>query len=167
MARPSSSLCRQELERKKDREKLKKMRPFTSDILLVDDNPADSDLTAEVLERNCRPARIHAVLDGVEAIAFLRRGGKYADALSPHLIVLDLNMPRKDGRAVLAEIKADPVLRKAPVVVFTTSLAPKDIAQSYALGANCYVGKPGNLSEFVAAVTEIGNFWFRRACLPH
>jgi two-component system, chemotaxis family, response regulator Rcp1 len=136
------------------------------EILLVDDNPADSDLTADVLEHSGCRGEIHSVKDGVEAIAFLRRHGKYAEALLPHLIVLDLNMPRKDGRAVLAEVKVDPLLRQIPIIVFTTSLAPQDILRSYELGANCYVNKPGTLAEFVSAVTGFSNFWFRCASLP-
>jgi len=143
------------------------MRHSEFDILLVDDNPADSELAAEVLARHGCRGRIHTVTDGVEAVAFLRRQGKYAHESVPALIILDLNMPRKDGRAVLAEVKGDPSLRKIPIVVFTTSQFARDIAQSYELGANCYVNKPGNLPEFVAAVTEVGNFWFRRVHLPH
>jgi two-component system, chemotaxis family, response regulator Rcp1 len=141
--------------------------PLQSDVLLVDDNPADSDLTAEILAtQGCR-GRIHAVRDGVEAIAFLRGQGEYLGQMHPHLMILDLNMPRKDGRAVLAALRADPVLKKIPVVVFTTSLAAKDITRSYELGASCYVNKPGNLPEFVAAVGEIAKFWLGCACLPH
>jgi len=136
------------------------------DILLVDDNPADSDLAAEVLARHGCRGRILSLPDGEEAIAFLRRKGKYGDELPPQLIMLDLNMPRKDGRAVLAEVKGDPALRKIPIIVFTTSQSPRDIARSYELGANCYVNKPGNLPDFVAAVAEFGNFWFKRAHLP-
>jgi chemotaxis family two-component system response regulator Rcp1 len=136
------------------------------DVLLVDDNPADTDLTAEVLERHGCQGHIHTVHDGVEAMAFLRGEGKYAGEPVPQLVMLDLNMPRKDGRAVLAEVKRDPALKKIPIIVFTTSQSPKDISRSYELGANCYVNKPGNLPEFVAAVTEFGNFWFRRAYLP-
>lgn len=135
-------------------------------VLLVDDNPADTDLTAEVLERQGCTGRIHSVGDGVEAIAFLRAQGRYSTEPEPQLVVLDLNMPRKDGRAVLAEVKGDPSLRKIPIVVFTSSRSTSDIMRSYELGANCYVSKPGNLPEFVAAVTEFGNFWFRRAFLP-
>ncbi len=136
------------------------------DILLVDDNPADIDLTAETLARQGCEAHIQAVGDGVEAIAFLRGQGKYAGVLCPHLIVLDLNMPRKDGRAVLAAVRADPVLKRIPVVVFTTSSAPQDILRSYELGASCYVSKPGNLADFVSAVTEIAKFWLGCVCLP-
>ena len=94
---------------------------FKPEILLVDDNPADLDLTSEVLARNERPKRVSSVMNGVEALGFLRHEGKYADAPDPDLIVLDLNLPRKDGRAVLAEVKADPLLRRTPIVVFSTS----------------------------------------------
>jgi two-component system, chemotaxis family, response regulator Rcp1 len=136
------------------------------DILLVDDNPADTELMADILKRHGCRGQIHTVPDGEEAVAFLRGQGKYAGETMPQLVVLDLNMPRKDGRAVLKEVKADPQLRAIPVVVFTTSQSPHDVTGSYQLGANCYVNKPGNLPEFVAAVTEFGNFWFRRAHLP-
>jgi two-component system response regulator len=92
----------------------------TTEVLLVDDNPADTDLTSEILARNGCPSHIHAVINGVEAIAFLRREGKYASVPCPDFVILDLNLPRKDGRAVLAEVKADPVLRKIPIAVFST-----------------------------------------------
>ena len=135
------------------------MRTAT-EVLLVDDNPGDTDLTAEVLSRNASPSHVHSVGDGVEAMAFLRCTGKYAGAPPPHLIMLGLNMPRKDGFTVLAEVKSDPALRKTPIVIFSASLTRSDVARSYDLGANNYVGKPGNLKGFVAAVTAIGNFWF-------
>jgi chemotaxis family two-component system response regulator Rcp1 len=138
----------------------------TTEILLVDDNPADTDLTREVLARDGCPIHIHAVTDGVEAIAFLRREGKYAKALLPDFVILDLSLPKKDGRVVLAEVKADPVLHKIPIVIFSTSEARQDILQSYELGANCYVSKPGNLTDFISAVTSIGEFWFGLARLP-
>jgi two-component system response regulator len=137
-----------------------------TEILLVDDNPADTDLTSEVLTRNGCSTHIHAVVDGVEGIAFLRRKGKYANVLLPDFVILDLNLPKKDGRAVLAEVKADPVLRKIPIVIFSTSEARQDIERSYELGANCYVSKPGNLQGFISAVTSIGEFWFGLAHLP-
>jgi chemotaxis family two-component system response regulator Rcp1 len=137
-----------------------------TEILLVDDNPADTDLTSEVLMRNGCSTHIHAVVDGVEGIAFLRREGKYANVLLPDFVILDLNLPKKDGRAVLAEVKADPVLRKIPIVIFSTSEARQDIERSYELGANCYVSKPGNLQGFISAVTSIGEFWFGLAHLP-
>jgi CheY-like chemotaxis protein len=138
-----------------------------SEVLLVDDNPADTDLIAEVWTRCGCPTNIHAVTDGVEAIAFLRRERQYAGALLPDFVILDLNLPKKDGRAVLAEVKTDTVLRKIPIAIFSTSEAQKDITRSYELGANCYVSKPGNLQEFICAVTLIGKFWFGLACLPH
>jgi two-component system response regulator len=138
----------------------------TPEILLVDDNPADTDLIAEVWARNGRSSNIHAITDGVEAIAFLRREQKYAHALVPDFVILDLNLPKKDGRAVLAEVKTDTFLRKIPIAIFSTSEAQQDIARSYELGANCYVSKPGNLQGFISAVTLIGDFWFGLARLP-
>jgi chemotaxis family two-component system response regulator Rcp1 len=138
----------------------------TTEVLLVDDNPADTDLTSEVLMRNGCPSHIHAVTDGAEAIAFLHQRGKYANVLLPDFVMLDLNLPKKDGRAVLAEVKADPVLRKIPITIFSTSEARQDIMRSYELGANCYVSKPGNLQDFISAVTSIGEFWFGLARLP-
>lgn len=99
-------------------------------------------------------------------MAFLRRQGKYATEVIPDFVILDLSLPGKDGRAVLAEVRADPVLRKIPIVIFSTSQAPQDIMCSYDLGANCYVSKPGNLRDFIAAVTSIGEFWFGLAHLP-
>jgi two-component system, chemotaxis family, response regulator Rcp1 len=137
-----------------------------TEVLLVDDNPADTDLTSEVLTQNFCPIHIRAVTDGVEAIAFLRGEGKYANRLLPDFMVLDLNLPKKDGRAVLAEVKADPVLRNIPVAIFSTSEAQRDIVRSYELGANCYVSKPGSLKSFISAVTKIGEFWFGLARLP-
>jgi chemotaxis family two-component system response regulator Rcp1 len=138
----------------------------TTEVLLVDDNPADTDLTSEVLSRNGCPSHIHSVVNGVEAIAFLRRQGKYADVPRPDFVILDLSLPGKDGRAVLIEVKADPDLRKIPIAIFSTSEAPQDIMRSYELGANCYVCKPGNLQDFISAMTSIGEFWFGLARLP-
>ena len=138
----------------------------TTEIVLVDDNPADTDLIAEVWARNGRPGNNHAITDGVEAIAFLRREQKYAHALVPDFVILDLNLPKKDGRAVLAEVKTDTFLRKIPIAIFSTSEAQQDIVRSYELGANCYVSKPGNLQGFISAVTLIGDFWFGLARLP-
>lgn len=132
----------------------------------MDDNPADIDLTSEVLGRSKLHFRVSAVSDGVEAMAFLRREGKYANALRPDLIVLDFNLPRKDGRAVLAEVKADANLRRIPVVIFTSSQAASDITNGYQLGANCYLRKPGNLSDFRAVVQSMADFWLRFATLP-
>jgi CheY-like chemotaxis protein len=138
----------------------------TPEILMVDDNPADIDLTSEVLARSKGRFHVNAVTDGVEAISFLRREGKYATAPVPDLVVLDLNLPRMDGCEVLANIKGDPALAKIPVVIFTTSQANNDISRSYKLGANCYLRKPGNLPEFVAMVQSMAEFWLGFASLP-
>jgi two-component system, chemotaxis family, response regulator Rcp1 len=136
------------------------------EVLLVDDNPADIDLTSDALSR-CRHAhRVRSVNDGAEAVAFLRREGKYADVPEPDLVILDLNLPRKDGRAVLAEVKSDPRLRKTPIIIFSTSQAASDVGRSFELGANSYVTKPGNLQEFIATVTTLGEFWFGCVQLP-
>jgi chemotaxis family two-component system response regulator Rcp1 len=131
----------------------------------VDDNPGDTDLTTEVLRRNDRSVHIHSVGDGAEAMAFLRREGRYFGAVLPHLIVLDLNMPRKDGWGVLIDIKSDGALKTIPVVVFTASEAKVDVARCHHLGANSYVSKPGDLDGYTATVTAIGNYWLDVACL--
>lgn len=136
------------------------------EILMVDDNPADIDLTSEVLAQSKGHFHVNAVNDGAEAISYLRRQGKYAKAPVPDLVVLDLNLPRKDGCEVLSNIKADPALAKIPVVIFTTSQANSDIARSYKLGANCYLKKPGNLPEFIAVVQSMAEFWLGFASLP-
>jgi CheY-like chemotaxis protein len=133
----------------------------------VDDNPADIDLTSDVLGKSKWRFHVNAVNDGSEAIAFLRHEGKYGGSPVPDLIVLDLNLPRKDGRQVLAEVKADPGLAKIPVVIFTTSQASSDISRCYQLGANCYLRKPGNLADFVAIVRTMADFWLGFASLPH
>jgi two-component system, chemotaxis family, response regulator Rcp1 len=136
------------------------------EVLLVDDNPADVDLTREALARSRCSHLLNSVSDGLEAIAFLHREGKYREVRRPDLMILDLNLPRKDGRSVLAEVKNDPDLRRTPVVIFSTSQAGQDIGHSYQLGANSYVSKPGNLDEFFSAVRSIGEFWLACACLP-
>lgn len=136
------------------------------EILMVDDNPADIDLTSEVLAQSEQHFHVNAVNDGAEAISYLWHQGKYVHAPAPDLVVLDLNLPRKDGRDVLAKMKADPALAKIPVVIFTTSQASSDITRSYELGANCYLRKPGNLAEFVAVVQSMANFWLGFASLP-
>jgi chemotaxis family two-component system response regulator Rcp1 len=135
-------------------------------VLLVEDNPADMNLVTEMLSQSRCPNRVSTVSDGEEALAFLHRQGKYADEFMPDLVLLDLSLPRKDGRAVLAEVKADPALRKIPIVVFSTSQAPQDISLSYELGANGYVCKPGNLHEYLSAIQSITEFWFGHARLP-
>jgi CheY-like chemotaxis protein len=136
------------------------------EVLLVEDNPADVRLTEEALKEGKVRNRLHSVPDGVEALAFLRREGKYVDAVRPDLILLDLNLPRKSGREVLGEIKTDPALRHIPVVVLTSSQAEKDIAQAYDLHANCYVTKPVDLDRFIEVVKSIEGFWFSIVKLP-
>lgn len=135
-------------------------------ILLVDDNPADIDLTREAFSRSKFEHSVQAVYDGVEALDFLNRVGKYQDAESPDLVILDLNLPRKDGRAVLSAVKSDPKLRKIPIVIFSTSQSQRDIGSSYDLGANSYVSKPGNLNAYVSTIASIGDYWLGLAQLP-
>ncbi|HLI27394.1 MAG TPA: response regulator [Chloroflexota bacterium] len=136
------------------------------EILLVEDNPGDVRLTVEALREARVANRLSVAADGQEALAFLRREGRYADAPRPDLILLDLNLPRKDGREVLAEIKADPVLRRIPVVVLTTSSAEQDILRSYDLHANCYITKPVDLEAFLTVVRAVEYFWLRIVALP-
>ena len=135
-------------------------------ILLVEDNPGDADLTRETLQECKLLNHMSVVNNGVEAMAYLRREGKYVDAARPDLILLDLNLPKKDGREVLAEIKVDRLLRRIPVVVLTTSSAEKDILETYDLHANCYITKPVNLDQFSAVVRAIEEFWFTIVKLP-
>src|SRR5438128_1829127 len=136
-------------------------------ILLVDDSPADLDLIREGLAGSNHECDVHVVPDGEEAIAFLRNVGRYVDAARPDLMILDLNLPRKDGRAVLANFKSEPGLRTIPVVIFTTSRSRKDVAHCYELGANCYVTKPGSLQDFLRAVQSIEKFWLGVATTPN
>ena len=136
------------------------------EILLVEDNPGDVRLTRETLKDSKLLNRMSVVDNGVEALAFLRREGKYVDAPRPDLILLDLNLPKKDGREVLAEIKTDEQLRRIPVVVLTTSSAEVDIANTYDLHANCYITKPVNLYQFCGVVKAIEEFWFTIVKLP-
>ncbi|MFQ5889838.1 MAG: response regulator [Gemmatimonadota bacterium] len=136
-----------------------------AEILLVEDNPGDVDLTREALS-NRLVNRLHVVEDGVKALAFVRRQGEYSDAPRPDLILLDLNLPRKDGREVLAELKADEKLRRIPVVVLTTSQADEDVLRSYNLNANCFVTKPVDVEKFLEAVQGIENFWLSIVTLP-
>jgi CheY-like chemotaxis protein len=136
------------------------------EILQIEDNPGDVRLTEEAL-RDVRVLKcISVVEDGVEALAFLHREGRYATAPRPDLILLDLNLPRKDGRQVLAEIKQDPGLRCIPVIVLTTSQAERDVHQSYDLHANCYIAKPIELDRFFAMVQSIEDFWLTIVKLP-
>ena len=135
-------------------------------ILLVEDNPGDVRLTIEALQEAKVFNELHVVPDGVEAMAFLRRHGQYAQEELPDLILLDLNLPRKDGREVLAEIKADAELRRIPVVILTTSQAEEDILKTYDLHANCYIAKPVDLDQFIKVVGSIENFWLTIVKLP-
>ncbi len=136
------------------------------DILLVEDNAADVRLTEEALREGKVKTRLSVARDGVEALAFLRREGAFAQAPRPDLILLDLNLPRKDGREVLAEVKADAALRVIPVVVLTTSSAEADVSRSYSLHANCYITKPVDLEQFVSVVKSIDDFWLTVVRLP-
>jgi CheY-like chemotaxis protein len=135
-------------------------------VLLVEDNPGDVRLTQEVLREGKISNRLSVAIDGVEALAFLRRESAFADAPRPDLILLDLNLPKKDGREVLAEIKDDESLRQIPVVVLTTSKAEEDIIRSYELYANCYITKPVDFEQFITVVRSIENFWLCLVRLP-
>ena len=142
------------------------VNPDIIHILLVDDDPGDVRLTLEALKRSKLYSSIDDVENGEEALAYLRKEGKYAGARRPDLILLDLNMPRKDGRETLAEIKADPDLHRIPVVVLTTSSAESDVLKSYNLGANCYITKPVDLTQFMQVIQETESFWFAVVKLP-
>jgi len=130
------------------------------EVLLVEDNPGDVRLTMEAFKEGKIRNHLSVVSDGVEALAFLRRKGLYANAPRPDIILLDLNLPKKDGREVLAEIKADEDLKRVPVVVLTTSDADKDVLRIYDLHANCYITKPVDFEQFVTVVKTIEDFWF-------
>jgi two-component system, chemotaxis family, response regulator Rcp1 len=143
---------------------LRNSRPV--EILLVEDNPGDVRLTREALKEGKVNNNLYVANDGVEALRFLRREDEHHGAVRPDLILLDLNLPRKDGREVLAEIKADPSLRLIPVVILTSSQAEQDIVRAYDLHANCYVSKPVDLDQFITVVKSIENFWFSIVKLP-
>jgi len=138
----------------------------TIEILLVEDNPGDVRLTEEALKEGKIVNRLSVVGDGVEALAFLRREAKYANASRPDLILLDLNLPKKDGREVLAEIKADDDLKRIPVVILTISKAEEDILKTYNLHCNCYITKPVDLSQFLTVVKAVEDFWLTIVKLP-
>jgi chemotaxis family two-component system response regulator Rcp1 len=142
----------------------KLVRPI--EILLVEDNPGDVDLTREAMENSKIRVALHVVSDGVEAMAFLKRSGKYASAPRPDIVLLDLNLPKKSGREVLAEIKEDPDLKRIPVVILTISKDEEDILKSYNLHANCYITKPIDLNQFVKVVKSIEDFWLTIVKLP-
>jgi CheY-like chemotaxis protein len=136
------------------------------EILLVEDNPGDERLTREALREGKVYHNLHWVKDGVEAMAFLRRQGKYASVPRPDIVLLDLNLPKKDGREVLEEIKTDEDLKRIPVVVLTTSKAEEDVLRTYNLHANCYVTKPVDLEKFIVVVKSIDVFWLTVVTLP-
>lgn len=138
----------------------------TVEILLVEDNPADVRLTREALHDARIANRLHVVIDGEKALAFLRRQPPYEDAPRPGLVLLDLNLPRVDGREVLAQIKTDPELHSIPVIVLTTSKAEGDILLSYDRHANCYITKPVDFAEFVSALQSLESFWLAVVTLP-
>ena len=136
------------------------------EILLVEDSPTDALLAKAALEQSKLVNNLHLVTDGVEAIAFLRKEGKYQQAPRPDLILLDLNLPKKDGREVLAEIKDDEGLKRIPVVVLTTSKSEADVLKAYGLHANCYIVKPVDFEQFAEVVRGIEIFWFSVVTLP-
>jgi CheY-like chemotaxis protein len=143
---------------------LNQERPI--EILLVEDNPGDVRLTQEVFKEGKIRNRLSVAWNGEEALAYLRREGRFAGSIRPDLILLDLNLPRKGGREVLAEIKADPKLKCIPVVILTTSQADQDIAESYNQHANCYIVKPVDLDHFIGVVRSIEGFWLQIVKLP-
>jgi len=139
---------------------------MTIEVLLVEDSPGDIRLTKEAFRAANASVHLHVATDGVEAMAFLRREGVHADAPRPDFILLDLNLPRMDGREVLAHIKSDSDLKTIPTVILTTSDAEADILKSYELQANCYLSKPVQLDEFESLVRSISDFWLKMAKLP-
>jgi CheY-like chemotaxis protein len=141
-------------------------RIATIEVLLVEDDPGDVLMTKEAFEEHGTVNRLTVVPDGAEALAYLRREGDYADAVRPDLILLDLNLPKRDGREVLAEIKNDPDLHQIPVVVLTTSQADEDVLRSYKLHANAYVTKPVDYDKFIAVVRQIEQFFVNVVKLP-
>ncbi len=136
------------------------------EILLVEDNPGDVRLTQEVFKEAKILNHLNVVGDGVDAMAFLRKEGGYADVVRPDLVLLDLNLPRKSGRDILEEIKGDPALRNIPIVVLTTSRAEQDVLNAYEHHANCYIAKPVDLEQFIDIVRSIGQFWLSIVELP-
>ena len=141
------------------------IRPI--DILLVEDNLGDIDLAREALGMGKLHNSLHVVQDGVAAMDFLRKKGKYANSPRPDLIILDLNLPKKDGRQVLAEIKVDEDLKRIPVVILTTSCAEEDVIKTYNLHANCYISKPIDMKQFLHVVQSIEEFWLSIVVLPN
>ncbi len=145
---------------------MKRIDASAVDILLVEDNPGDVRLTKEALKDAKVLNEIYVAKDGVEAMEFLNKKGKFAEAPTPDMILLDLNLPRKDGREVLAEVKKDPKLKHIPVIVLTTSKADEDIIKTYNLHANAYITKPVDLNRFVEIIHALEEFWFTIVKLP-
>ncbi len=136
------------------------------EILLIEDNPGDVRLTIEALKESKIMNNMHVADDGIEALSFLKKEGIYKDKPRPDLIILDLNLPKKDGREVLGEIKSDDSLKQIPIVILTTSEAEEDIIKSYELHANCYITKPVDMEQFIKVVKSVGDFWFSIVMLP-
>jgi two-component system, chemotaxis family, response regulator Rcp1 len=143
---------------------MKTARPI--EILLIEDSPSDAALTIEALQEGKIANHLNRAADGVEALAYLRREGSFAKAPRPDLIMLDLNLPKRDGREVLRELKNDPSLKLIPIIVLTTSKADKDVLQSYELNANCYITKPVDFQQFIEVVKSIERFWLSVVTLP-
>ena len=143
---------------------LKTGRPI--EILLIEDSPSDAALTMEALQAGKIVNNLNCVVDGVEAMAYLRKQGRFTESSRPDLIMLDLNLPKKDGREVLQELKSDPSLKLIPVIVLTTSSADKDVLQSYALNANCFITKPVDFQQFIDVVRSVERFWLSIVTLP-
>lgn len=141
-------------------------RKKTIDLLLVEDNEGDIELLAEAFKDCNFHNKLHIATDGIEAMTYLHRKSNYAPAPRPDIIFLDLNLPKKDGREVLAEIKSDPNLKCIPTLILTTSNTPSDINTCYSLHANCFITKPTEWEEYINLIKSIGNFWFRGAQLP-
>lgn len=136
------------------------------EILLIEDNPGDVRLTIEALKESKIINNLNVVYDGIEALSYLQKEGIYKDKPRPDLIILDLNLPKKDGREVLGEIKSEDSLKQIPIVILTTSEAEEDIIKSYELHANCYITKPVNMEQFIKVVKSVGDFWFSIVMLP-
>jgi len=136
------------------------------EILLIEDNPGDVRLTVEALKESKIINNLNVVDDGIEALSYLQKEGIYKDKPRPDLIILDLNLPKKDGREVLGEIKSEDSLKQIPIAILTTSEAEEDIIKSYELHANCYITKPVNMEQFIKVVKSVGDFWFSIVMLP-
>lgn len=141
--------------------------PTRYNVLIVDDNPADADLIEEAFDDEGHRVQLHRVVDGIEALEFVRRSGAYAEAPRPDIVLLDLNLPRRDGREVLAELRSDDALREIPVIVLTSSDAEADVAIAYRLGANAYIRKPMGFAQFQHILQSLAQFWFEIVRLPN